>query len=216
MDCSEFRPFLQTYMDLEVGDREQIEYELHLSQCPSWREEVNYFRALRRTVKRVVPVEKAPVRLRSNILNKLEGKKKESRTWMSLTFATAGAFSFALALFFGSISIQKPNSKASTAKAKEQTYKSSKFDRYALTPPPVKRVWVKAPAKVEQRAVALDSKKEKENKSGVGTIKEDPKQPGYTPEPNPSQQSSPVMGGGDGDCSSQSAPWCQSAFLKNR
>ena len=63
MDCSEIRRFLHAYIDLEFDEREQIEFELHLSQCTCCRKEVNYYRAQRRTLRNKIPCKVAPLPL---------------------------------------------------------------------------------------------------------------------------------------------------------
>ncbi len=96
MDCSELRRFLHAYIDLEFDEREQIEFELHLAQCTRCREEVNYFRAQRRTLRKTLPCEIAPMQLKALIHTTLDNEVRIQRGWFSLSMATVGAFMLAL------------------------------------------------------------------------------------------------------------------------
>lgn len=108
MDCSEIHRFLHAYIDLEFDEREEIEFELHLGQCRSCREEVNYYRALRRTLRQKLPNRVAPLRLETMIRETLNTEERIQRGWFSLSMATIGAFVFALGTFLWSSHVHEP------------------------------------------------------------------------------------------------------------
>lgn len=110
MDCSEIRRFLHAYIDLEFDEREQIEFELHLAQCNCCREEVNYYRALRRTLRKNVPCKVAPAHLESLIKGTIDQEIRNQQGWFSLSLATVGAFALALGTFLYSSNVNVNNS----------------------------------------------------------------------------------------------------------
>lgn len=122
MDCSEIHRFLHAYIDLEFDEREEIEFELHLGQCRSCREEVNYYRALRRTLRQKMPAQVAPLRMETMIRETLVTEERIQRGWWSLSMATVGAFVFAIATFLWSSHVyEEPQTPASAPMLRKPT-----------------------------------------------------------------------------------------------
>ncbi|TNE49942.1 MAG: hypothetical protein EP343_10455 [Deltaproteobacteria bacterium] len=116
MNCSEIRRFLHAYIDEEFGEREQIEFELHLRQCSHCRDEVNYYRALRRTLRQKLPSKVAPMRLENMIRDTLHTEEQIQRGWLSFSMATVGAFCLALFVFLWSPSVDERNGMMANAR----------------------------------------------------------------------------------------------------
>jgi len=107
MDCTDITRFLHAYIDQEFEHREEIEFEHHLRHCDSCRQEVAYYRSLRRTLRAQVEREVAPVRLEARVMQALDHEERSSSVgWFSLSLATAGAFLCAMGIFLWTPSIQ--------------------------------------------------------------------------------------------------------------
>jgi anti-sigma factor RsiW len=100
MDCAEVGRFLHAYIDHEFEGRERIEFEYHLSQCESCRNEVAYYTALRSKVRDDVKRDIPPLRLQRAISHMLEEETQPTFGWFSWSLATAGAFLCALGVLF--------------------------------------------------------------------------------------------------------------------
>lgn len=107
MTCSEIRRFLHAYIDDEFGEREQIEFELHIRQCSHCRDEVNYYRAMRRTLRQKLPSKVAPMHLENMIRDTLHTEEQIQRGWLSFSMATVGAFCLALFVFLWSPAVDE-------------------------------------------------------------------------------------------------------------
>lgn len=124
MDCSDIRRFLHAYIDCEFDEREKIELELHLAQCAHCRQEVGYYKALRKQVRHTLQKESAPPQLRASVLQALDAQQEPFLGSFSFSLATTGAVLCALGIFLWAPSIQdnlqrtiNPSKQASTGSA---------------------------------------------------------------------------------------------------
>jgi mycothiol system anti-sigma-R factor len=72
IECQDFAPFIDAYLDGEFAEREQIEFETHLEHCDACRAEVESRLELRETFRACLSSEEAPDELREHIMAGLD------------------------------------------------------------------------------------------------------------------------------------------------
>ncbi len=92
MQCEDFEPFIDAYIDEEFGERERAEMEAHLSRCDCCRERVRVQIEFKEHIQEQLANEQAPEGLREQIVASLEEieicggeeeKQQTSRSWSS-------------------------------------------------------------------------------------------------------------------------------------
>lgn len=77
MDCGEFQMMVHAFVDGEFEERERVECEVHLAQCPSCRASVRQISLFQKTLKESYEPERAPDALRQRIQAALARKAAE-------------------------------------------------------------------------------------------------------------------------------------------
>lgn len=85
MKCSDFRPFIDAYIDGELDERDSGELEAHLSDCDECRQAVEHQAALKDAVSRCLSdgEQQAPTELRERIESAVQSEGAASGNWLA-------------------------------------------------------------------------------------------------------------------------------------
>jgi anti-sigma factor (TIGR02949 family) len=102
MGCDEIRPRLESYVDGELVETEQMQLRDHLVDCPECSPEAAALRRLREVIRRSAPIYRAPEALRSQVRFALRQEAAASRAVRTAPGWLAYAASLLLAVALGS------------------------------------------------------------------------------------------------------------------
>jgi mycothiol system anti-sigma-R factor len=117
MDCDDFLPFLDVYIDGELDDRDLGEAEAHLEDCPSCRSRVKLRVQVKKKVRHSCSTDAAPDTLKNRICERVVAQQSDSceqstpvRTsqWMGYAFLgvpAAASIVFAVYLLFPQLTV---------------------------------------------------------------------------------------------------------------
>ena len=122
MNCDDFTPFIDAYIDGEFDERDRVEFEAHLAHCEACKQEVDFQLQFKQHLKVSLQEDRAPQALRHNILAALEQEaaqiqqeeqeaaRAESRRRRKIWAAPLAA-SMAILLFLPAFTIAPASSK---------------------------------------------------------------------------------------------------------
>lgn len=121
MNCSECRPFIDTYVDGELDQRDEADIEAHLRGCSQCRAEVRNRLQVKESIKNFCGAAKAPSQLRKRICDQLEkqpcgaedraGSKRPWREYAFVGTPIAATVVFAFYFFLPHLAIAPATSK---------------------------------------------------------------------------------------------------------